>query len=414
MNAITDFPPIEEPGTLAVPIVSIKSAVLAQFADAEKTVTALADKYKRVAYDCATTKGMADAKAARMDLRENGRYAVQRAEAKVKTEVNGLKRIMAGEVERLVGIVRPVEDAIDGQIKAREEQLAAEKAERERQAAEAARIEAERRQRLEDGIATLAGYVQKAQGKTADAMAAGIAFVEKIVIEPAHWQEYAERAAVTLHKTLDTLRSMHATQVKAEADAAELEALRREKAEREAKERAQREREEAERQVRAEFERINAEAMLADARAESERLERLADENRARFASQTITTPPTPGGGQVDGCRAPESQPDGCSGPVSQDQTSLPVSPEEPATLKLGPALPPPCPNADSRTNTALVAWARAYAEQELAAERERCCRVVVVQRDDRMWEVARRTILAIRAGDDYVGDVDDEGLLRA
>jgi hypothetical protein len=30
------------------------------------------------------------------------------------------------------------------------------------------------------------------------------------------------------------------------------------------------------------------------------------------------------------------------------------------------------------------------------------------------MWDVARRTILAIRAGDDYVGDVDDEGLLRA
>ena len=49
-----------------------------------------------------------------------------------------------------------------------------------------------------------------------------------------------------------------------------------------------------------------------------------------------------------------------------------------------------------------------------VAAERERCCRVVVVQRDDRMWEVARRTILAIRAGDDYFGDVDDEGLLRA
>ena len=54
------------------------------------------------------------------------------------------------------------------------------------------------------------------------------------------------------------------------------------------------------------------------------------------------------------------------------------------------------------------------WADAAVAAERERCCRVVVVQRDDRLWEVARRTILAIRAGDDYVGDVDDEGLLRA
>ena len=57
-----------------------------------------------------------------------------------------------------------------------------------------------------------------------------------------------------------------------------------------------------------------------------------------------------------------------------------------------------------------MLAFGRACMD----AERERCCRVVVVQRDDRLWEVARRTILAIRAGDDYVGDVDDEGLLRA
>ena len=78
-----------------------------------------------------------------------------------------------------------------------------------------------------------------------------------------------------------------------------------------------------------------------------------------------------------------------------------------------GPTLPPPCPNADERTNNALVAWARSYAAQERAAERERCCRVVVVQRDDRLWDVARRTILAIRAGDDYFGDIDDEGLLK-
>ena len=316
MNALTDLPKIE---AAALAPLSIKDTVLAQFADAERTVTALAEKYKRVAYDCTTTKGMNDAKAARLDLRENGRYAVQRAEAKVKGEVNDLKRIMAGEVERLVGIVRPVEDAIDQQIKAREEQIAAEKAERERQAAEAARIEAERRQRLEDGIATLAGYVQKAQGKTADAMAAGIAFVKGIRIDPAHWQEYTDRATATLEATLQALRTMHATQAKAEADAAELEALRREKAEREARERE-------------ELAQRRAAEELAAARAESERLERLAEENRTRMAADTITTPPTSGGGQVDGCRAPESQPDGCSGPVSQDQTSLPASP----TMKLG------------------------------------------------------------------------------
>ena len=61
---------------------------------------------------------------------------------------------------------------------------------------------------------------------------------------------------------------------------------------------------------------------------------------------------------------------------------------------------------------------ARLYSEAELdaavAAERERCCRVVVVQCDDARLDVARRTILAIRAGDDYHGNVDRDGLLRA
>lgn len=38
----------------------------------------------------------------------------------------------------------------------------------------------------------------------------------------------------------------------------------------------------------------------------------------------------------------------------------------------LGPALPPPCPDPDSRTTAALVAWAVAYADRRVAAERER------------------------------------------
>lgn len=54
------------------------------------------------------------------------------------------------------------------------------------------------------------------------------------------------------------------------------------------------------------------------------------------------------------------------------------------------------------------------YRDAAVAAERARCCRVVVVQCDDARLDVARRTILAIREGDDYHGDVDRDGLLRA
>ena len=54
------------------------------------------------------------------------------------------------------------------------------------------------------------------------------------------------------------------------------------------------------------------------------------------FFADRSTAQPEQVGGQVDGCRAPESQPDVCSGHVTQDDKSLPAPPNEPASLKLG------------------------------------------------------------------------------
>lgn len=225
------FPEIlDAPTAVATVPASLKSTVLSQFTATETSLVALAAKYAHVAYAVQTPKGLTEAKAARHDLRENGRFLVERAEKRIKAEVNDLKKTVADEVERLVAIVRPAEDAIDAQIKAREEQIAAEKAEAERKAAEVARLEAERRQRLEDGIATLAGYVGKAEGKTAAQIAGGLDFVRGIRIDADHWQEYTERAEATLAATLQRLDAMHAAQVQAEKDAAELAALRAERA----------------------------------------------------------------------------------------------------------------------------------------------------------------------------------------
>jgi hypothetical protein len=53
--------------------------------------------------------------------------------------------------------------------------------------------------------------------------------------------------------------------------------------------------------------------------------------------------------------------------------------------------------------------------ELEVDAERERCCRLVAVQSADDGAHVAKRTILAIRAGDDFLGaDADVADILRA
>lgn len=218
---------------------SIKDTVLAQFKDAEVAIIALAEKYRAVAFDVTTTKGMNEAKAARLELREKGRFAVQRAEKSVKADVNDLKRVMADEVERLVSIVQPVEDAIDAQIKAEEERKAREKAERER-------IEAARVAGHQERMAKISGYLAHCQqfGMTAARIQVGIDKLAAATFGP-DWQEFAVPAADLQCRTLEAMRALHAQAVEREAEAARLDAQRIEN-ERVAAELAEQQRQQAE------------------------------------------------------------------------------------------------------------------------------------------------------------------------
>lgn len=175
MNApteATNFAPAIAQQT-AVANLSIKDAVLAQFKEAEVIITTLADKYRDVAYDVATAKGMKEAIAARADLRDNGRLFVTKSETRIKGEVNDLKKVMSVEVERLVSIVKPVEDFVDGQIKAEEQRKAAEKAERDRIAAEKAAVHQAK-------IAKIKACADNAKGISSDRIKNGIAMVEAL------------------------------------------------------------------------------------------------------------------------------------------------------------------------------------------------------------------------------------------
>lgn len=262
-------------------LVVVRDAALAPLVKMEATLIALAERYRDVAFDLKTAKGLDAAKAARLDLRENGRFAVQRARDKTKAELNDAKTSIETKATALIAIVQAREDEIDAAIKAREAEIEAIKAEERRKAAEAAalaaRLEAERKQRHEDGISTLAGYVAKAQGKTAAELARGIAFVEGIRIDPAHWEEFTERATTTLAATLQSLRDLYAATLEREQEAARVTAQRIEN-ERIAAELAAQ---------RAELARQQAEV---DRRAEEQRQAELArqrdEEQRAEHARQ--------------------------------------------------------------------------------------------------------------------------------
>jgi hypothetical protein len=214
---------LSTPAAPAAVVTSIKAAVLAQFKATEPVLKALVTRYENVAIDCSTPKGLAAAKEARHDLRENGRFVVQRARDAIKGEINALKPLLESEAERLIAIVQPVEDLYDVPIKAREVQLAAEKAERERK-------EAERVAGHRANIAKLASYIGAAQGKTSVQILTVINGVSGIEIIPEQWEEFAASAETQKTDTLEALQALFDRTKTAEDEAAAREAQRVENA----------------------------------------------------------------------------------------------------------------------------------------------------------------------------------------
>lgn len=228
----------------------------------EAPMRALVERHRAVAYDLKTSKGLNEAKLARAELREQGRYAVQRACAKFKADANEAKRQVEALSERLIAIVSPTEEAIDKQIKAREAEI-------EREKAEKARIEAERVAKHAEGIAAIRGIAQRCQGLPSERIAKAIEVLEDMSFGLS-WQDFAVGAANAQCETLEEVRKLHAAALVREEEARRVEAQRVEN-ERIAAELAAQ---------RAELERQQAEiARIAEEQRQAEAV-RLAEERR--------------------------------------------------------------------------------------------------------------------------------------
>ena len=105
---------------------TIAEAAVAMFAPHEAAARTLAERYRGVVWDVAEPRGMREAKAARLELREQGRFAIQRMRDRAKDQLNDAKRTVEAEATRLIAIVEPIEQAVHQQITAHEERLAAE------------------------------------------------------------------------------------------------------------------------------------------------------------------------------------------------------------------------------------------------------------------------------------------------
>lgn len=259
MNTEVAERPAVEPATL-------KETALASFVPIEKHLRALAGRYADVAFDVATPRGFNAAKIARQELREDGRYAVQRLEKRLRDEANDLKRTVADEAERLIAIVQPVEASVQAQIDVEEARREAVAEAKRQAAAEAARIEAERVQRHRDNIATIRLYLAKAQGLPAERILRGMDLLNAVSVGHG-FEEFADEALRAKIDTLQAMRELYDRTAAAEQEAARIEFQRAEN-ERVAAELAAQKRMQA-----LEAERLAQAARdLAAARAEAERV----------------------------------------------------------------------------------------------------------------------------------------------
>lgn len=377
MNDI-DFPTIEEQPTAALVTevlddkptqqqpesagALMRRTMLADLSAVELGIAKLRADHGATDYDITTPKGLQLAKDRRLAVREV-RYQIPHTVKARKAELKEAGEALEAEAERITAELMAIEKPHDDKIKAREQQLADEKAERDRIAAERAAAQAK-------GIADIRAFVARANAPdmTAERLAGGIKVLEEMTFQTGAWLDPVALANAQC-ETLDSLRTIHAMLTEREAAAARVEAQRienerlaaelaaqqRQLAEQQAEldRQAQEQRQRLEREA-AEAERQRREAAEAEAR---QRAEDEAERNRlAELEASRLPAPPadSPIPRRVlaeesttatrEGADASATDPGPLApgvegiGVEGKGETPSPPPPaaEEPATLKLG------------------------------------------------------------------------------
>jgi colicin import membrane protein len=244
---------------------------IVEYSPTEQALADLRSRFTGVVFDVATTKGMAEAKTARAELRKY-RVALESKRVEIKAPALERCRLIDTEAKRITAELAAMEEPIDQTIKREERRKELERAEREQAEREATDV----RNRKFDEIKALP---LRAVDASADAIVA--------LIEEAQGREFADfepefrdaakfalgLSVLSLKAALDKRRDEDAKSEQIRKDLAELELLRAEQS---------RVREESDRLAAAERDRAAAEARRLEdlARAEREATERAAREAR--------------------------------------------------------------------------------------------------------------------------------------
>lgn len=213
-----------------------------------ETARALHVKFKDVAFDVATTKGMDEAKKARLQLREDARFPMQKLKDAGSKLLGQMQRQFNTRADELIAEVAAYEKPIHEQIQAEENRKAVEKEAKEQAAREAFAA-------LQSKIDAIRAFAVLPAGAKAADMAARIAELTALDVSLDTFGSRAGEAAQAKQQTLERLDMMHDHALEGEATAARLAEekaeLARQRAEQEAREKAERERAAAEQKAAA-------------------------------------------------------------------------------------------------------------------------------------------------------------------
>lgn len=254
---------------------------LVEFSAVEAGLAALRNDYQNVVYDVATTAGMADAKAARVALREP-RYEIERIRKSAKAPLLALGKKLDSDAARITAEIEKIEGPIDQQIKAEEARKEAEKQ---------AKIEAEQKRvaDIQERIAELRGCPNLTPASGSLTISEHISDLEEIAVDDsfAEFRQQADDAKTAglarLNALMDAAIAHEQEQERLKAERVELDRLRAEQAKRDAEERAKLAAE-AEAQRKAQAERdAKAAAEMAEQRS---KLAAEQAEQQARFRAE--------------------------------------------------------------------------------------------------------------------------------
>lgn len=256
-------------------------------------IAALAERFKGVIYEVATTAGLDDARAARAEIREP-RYEVERIRKAAKAPILALGKRLDAEAARITGELEKLETPIDAQIKAEEKRI--EDTRQAKIAAEVKRV-ADIHARIRDmsnGITLLCATSHLSVIEN------WIEKTEAVAIDDS-FAEFRGNAEIEKVDVLRRLRELHAAatahQQAEDALKAERERLAAERAEQEERNRVERERiaaEDVERKraaevaeaSRRETARVAQEGIDAANAAEVARLKKIRDDQEADNAAE--------------------------------------------------------------------------------------------------------------------------------